>query len=590
MKKTKKVIKRLPKIVIAMIMLIAMTVSYIMPIAKVFALDDTYNVVVTLDVADSSDVTLIARGPSGNLAVGQNGDGLVAHRGDGEYIIDFIDTYNNSRYGNSSLVVNCTSNKKCSITVTVPNEHGVMIQVGGDTPIAFKKGDKDYNGENLTSNTTLVVVNNDSVGNHPNDPSNPGFDGKAYLIWSSKNGGTCYHYFDNIPVTLEGGVFYKTSDIRDDNTNEVFDVKAEIKGFALKSQFDKWVTGYKNYKEIDSIDWSKVDTNEIVGVTDMRQYEEAAIEAGVCKRETMAQGDFEKCVDNYVEEQGIFTLHANLQPVGEPYSENAYVSYGDRNFKVIIYNDNYRGVTIGSLDDLSYYPAIWNNPFLRVESYDISETTKDTPVDIETILLEPIVNIKALDEYNSFEIKSIEPLDVPSDAVTVTKVDDEFKIKFSSNFYDNVVFKVTSTDDEVYYIRINRITLDSSLRFIDNKPVIESKFFFDRNTEYTDYIVTAKIVYKDGTYKNIEMVNAKEIDDGLGNKTYAYELDEETEGEGPSGKGLKVSVYRYALSQGEDREISKIYFNVEFKGSTSESYAGAFAGSGKGVVLSFEEE
>ena len=64
-----------------------------------------------------------------------------------------------------------------------------------------------------------------------------------------------------------------------------------------------------------------------------------------------------------------------LQPVGEPTYNNSYVSYGDRNFKVVIYNDNYKGVSIGSLDDLHYYPTTWVDPFLRRDQYDISAGT-----------------------------------------------------------------------------------------------------------------------------------------------------------------------------------------------------------------------
>lgn len=587
MKKTKRVMKK----VMAFVLLFTMIMSYVWPLEEVFA-DGTYDVTITFEVANTSDVTLVARGPLGDMPVGEHGDGIVAFRGDKQIIIDCIDTFNNTRFNNSVLDSVCESNKKCSIKVPVPNDHGVMVQVGGGSPIGFKLGTADYGmgNENLTSDTTITIVNNDNVNNNPNDPDNPGFDGKAYLIWSCKNGGTCYHYFENIPVTLEGGIFYKASDIKDDNTNEVFDTMAEIKGFALKDTFDTWVTKYKAYKNIDNIDWSKLDTSLIVGNTDMRQYEEDAIRDGKCTRENVVEEDFHHCVDNYVEEKGIFTMHADLQPLWEPSSDNAYVSYGDRNFKVTIYNDDYRAVTLGSLDDLSYYPATWNNPFLRVESYDISNTSKENPTEIETILLENTINIKALSEYNSFEIKSMEALDVPETAVTVNKVNGEFKIQFSSNFYDKVVFKVTDTNNKEYFIRINRISLSVNKRNLNNKEVLEGNFYFDRTTEYTDYIVTAKIVYKDGTNKIVEMVNAKEIDDGLGNKTYAYEADLENPEDGPSGKGLKMSTYRYELSDGEEKNISKVYFNVEYEGSTKDNYAGAFVGSGKGVVLDFEEE
>lgn len=571
-------------------MLFALAISYIMPIKNVLASDETYELVITFNVADSSDAGLTASGAGGvRLESGQEGGGLIAYRGDFETIVEFEDSATHEHFLASSTSVICASDKSCTMTLTVPTGHGVMYATPGGANIGFKLGTNDYHGENITENTTLTIVNNNSTGNHPNDEENPGFDGKAYLMWSCDNG-TCYHYFENIPITLEGGAFYKASEIKDDNTGKVFDVKAEIKGFALKEKFEEWVTKYKANKGISEIDWSKLDTSLIVGNTDMREYEEAAEKDGACTKENVTEDDFHSCVDNYVESKGIFTMHADLKPVGEPYSANAYVSYGDRNFKVIIYNDSYRGVTIGSLDDLTYYPAIWENPFLRVESYDISETTKEKPMDIDTVLLESTINIKTLSEYNNFVIKNMEALDVPKDAVIVTKTEEGFKINFKSNFYDKVIFKVTDSNDKVYYIRINREIIGTGIDYRDNKPVLASTFYFDRNTTYSDYIITAKIVYKDGTSKKIEMTNANEIDNGLGDKTYAYEVDEEKGINGPKGKGLKVSSYKYDLTEEEKQKISKVYVNVEKVGSTETNYAGAYVGSGKGVIIDFEED
>lgn len=79
------------------------------------------------------------------------------------------------------------------------------------------------------------------------------------------------------------------------------------------------------------------------------------------------------------------------------------------------------------------------------------------------------------------------------------------------------------------------------------------------------------------------------VDDGLGNVTPAYEVDEE-DSEYNKGKGLKKSTFEYSLSQGGKETIQKVYINVEHKGSTDTNYAGAFTGSGKGVELSFGEE
>ena len=290
---------------------------------------------------------------------------------------------------------------------------------------------------------------------------------------------------------------------------------------------------------------------------------------------TTPQNDFERCVDGYVASQGTWNARAQLQPLGEPEYNNAYVSYGDRNFKVVVYNSNYKGVTIGSLNDLNYYTSEWENPFLRRDQYDISGTTKSKPTGIDTILLEKVVKIKEID-VNGFVISKIEALDVPEDAVEINKVNGEWKIEFSSNFYDNVVFKVTDSNNGVSYLQIKRTTIDAWIKHEDNKPVINADFFFERTKSYEDFILTAKIIYKDGTEKNVTLSAHKGIDDGLGNITDEFEVNE--------GKGLKKATFQYPLNDGEDREIEDIYLNAEFTGSTSSKYAGSYAGSGKGVL------
>ena len=315
----------------------------------------------------------------------------------------------------------------------------------------------------------------------------------------------------------------------------------------------------------------------------MREWEEKAISAKVCTKTNTPQDEFIACVNNYVSTQGIITI-AKLQPVGEPSDNNAYVSYGDRNFKVVIYNDEYKGLTIGDLSDLNYYPSSWTNPFIRQDQFDISGTTKNNPTTINTVLLESTLVIKTL-EYNSFNISSIEALDVPKEAVTITKVNNEFRLEFSSNFYNNVVFKVTDSNDEVSYFQVKRFTIDGWIKNVDNHPVLTADFYFDKNRTYSDFDIKAKIVYKDGTTKNVELKAAYGVDDGLGNITKAYEVNE--------GKGLKKSSFEYTLNDGEDKIIDKIYLNAEYKGSTDTTYAGAFVGSGEGELANLyhgEEE
>ena len=571
-------IRKLSKIGIAITLVFAFTLMCIQPLTSVLA-DGTFNVAITFEVANSSDVTLQAKNGNEVVAYNSEGDELIGIRGEGDSRIEFEDTYNNDKFTGNDVKVVCTDNKHCTATVTVPNEHGVRIVTAGGTPFSFMLGNQEYGfgNDNIVSNTTLTVVNRDIEV----------FDGNAYLIWSCGNG-TCYHLFEGI---TEDAMFIKASTIKADNDNtKTFDVHAEKKVFASKADFERWQNDYKAYKNISSIDFSTVDPSEVIDHIDMRDFEEQAINDKACSREGIDREEFEHCVDEYVANKGIFTSRAGFQPVGEPFSENAYVSYGDRNFKITIYNDEYRGVTIGSLNDLEYYPAVWNDQFLRVESYDVSSDSPDNAAVIDTILLEPIVNIKALD-YNGFEIKSIEAMDVPANAVSVTKSGDEYKIKFASNFYDNVLFKVTSTDNQTYYFRINRLTIDARLDYdVQGNYFVSAYFYYDNRTTYTDYKLTAKLVYKDGKSKIVTMENSKKIDDGLGNVTYAYEVDQEAITDGPTGKGLKVAAYAYSVDEAEAKTVSKIYINVEKVGSTKTTYAGAFAGSGKGMLIDVEEE
>ena len=105
------------------------------------------------------------------------------------------------------------------------------------------------------------------------------------------------------------GIFIKETEIEADNkAGEKFNIFADKKFFAGKEDFDNWVEKYKTTHG-GSIDWTIIKTETMMG-------------------------------------RGL----ADYQPVGEPYLNNAYVSYGDRNFKCIIYNSSFRALSIGSLE------------------------------------------------------------------------------------------------------------------------------------------------------------------------------------------------------------------------------------------------
>ena len=573
----KKISKKIMAIAIATIML----VSYFLPLTSVIANaygTGTNFIKVGIDNKNTG-FTLI------NATV--NGDPWT---GEGDEYHSNNDTYN------------------IVISVSKDGDRIPDIQYGGNWSGQIQKNytvtDDTYtytlnlnnsNHQEFLGLSIIEKMENNGVEPGP-EPGESYFDGKAYVVWSCGTG-TCYHYFDNIPAFDDGNsTFYKATNVKADNDSTIsFDVKANRKDWILKEDFERWENSYKAKYHVEEINWANVDPEDIIGEPpDMREWEEKAITSGTCVRPPEdAPGNerenFERCVDKYAEEQSGMLPFVKLQPVGEPSYTNAYVSYGDRNFKVVIYNNEYKGVTMGDLSKLSYYPAEWTNAFIRRDQFDISGSTKNKPAQLNSILLESTVRIKALD-YNGFEIASIEPLDVPEDAVTVTKENKEFKLEYSSNFYDEVVFKVTDTKGGVSYMQIKRYTIDGWIKFVDNHPVLTADFYFDREKSYKDFDLTAKIIYKDGTSRNVTLTASYGIDDGLGNMTWDYEVDEEKTEYGEGGKGLKKSSFNCNLEDGEDRLIDRVYLNAEYKGSTEYNYAGAYVGSGEGVLANIYHE
>ena len=567
----RKIMKKLPKRLIASLMLLIMIFTCFAPLSKVIANDENENVF-HLDLFDGIGFTI-------NSVTVNN-----------EAWTGAADEYqnNNNQY---HVVISVSGNETTGDIVP-------RIQYGGNWSNYVEESTQHEGNTytfvlDVTDSTHIgflgleIIENNDQGG----DPNEPHFDGKAYLLWTCGNG-TCYHYFNDIPNFDDGhSTFYKDTDLKADNdVTKTFDMRARNIGWAFPEDFDRLVEAYKTKNNTNTVDWTKINSDDIIGdPADMNEWERLAVEADACERPANnAPGDvidaFHECVDDYALNVGGLLPFIKMQPLNEPSYNNAYVSYGDRNFKIVIYNSNYKGVAIGDLSDLSYYPSQWNNPFTKRDQFDISGTTKEKPTGIDSILLESTINIKTL-PYNNFEIASMEALDVPADAVTITKVGDEFRLVFSSNFYDNVVFKVTDTNGGISYLQMNRYTIDGYFKYNGNKPVIAAEFYFDRTKSYDDFILTLKIYYKNGTTKSVPMEAIYGIDDGLGNMTYDYEVDEENTNEGPRGKGLKKSYFEYELEDDEINTISKMYINGEYTGSTASNYAGAYVGSGEGVQV-----
>lgn len=589
MRRIKKTIKKYPKKLVVSIMLLVMVFSCIAPLSKVIAASygegDKY---ITMGFQNKEGFTISAKVNNATW----NSDKDEFHSKDNKYHIEII------------ISGNDTTGDKVPNLIWGGNWNGEDGKITNST----HKVDGGYQfvlDLTVTSAQTFLGLTveekqNGSEGVEPGpEPGESYFDGKAYVVWSCGTG-ICYHYFDDIPNFDNGNsTFYKDTEITADNKEGVtFDVKAKYIGWYLADEFTEWQRLYK-IATGNEVNWNTLDPEIILGEPNQHidELEKAAINANACEKpDEDAPRDekdaFERCINEYAAEHDHDIWTHQLQPVGEPTYNNVHVSYGDRNFKVAIYNSNYKGVTMGDLSKLNYYPAEWTNPFIKRDHFDLSGSTESKPAQLNSILLESTVRIKALD-YNDFEIASIEPLDVPADAVKISKEKDEFIIEYSSNFYDNVKFKVTDTKGEVTYMQIKRYTIDGWIRNDEKNPLLIADFYFDNKKSYQDFNLTAKIIYKDGTSKNVTLEASYGIDDGLGNITEAYEIDESDPKFGEGGKGLKRSVFTYSLETGEADNIQDIYLNAEYKGSTADNYAGAYVGSGEGVLANIyhgEEE
>ena len=151
------------------------------------------------------------------------------------------------------------------------------------------------------------------------------------------------------------------------------------------------------------------------------------------------------------------------------------------------------------------------------------------------------------------------------------------------------------TDGNSYYIYINRRTIDPYIDANKNnsKGKIVAEVFYDRETSYSDYVVLDKIQYKNGSSKVVKLTGIKYGEDSLGNQIDEIEYDEENPpfdiDVNARGKGIKRTKYAYDISVDELKIVDKIYINVEKKGSSDTTYAGNFAGSGKGELIDMKD-
>ena len=474
----------------------------------------------------------------------------------------------------------CENETRCTLKVsgvdTTLASNGIHFVTAGDS--SFDLYFTDHGHYDMT--TTNLLTDTDFIIEYRMNEFEE-FDGRAYAIWAcgENDSEVCLHLIEGIENSGSATEYYAASTITDiKNVARTFDQFGMLededyaRGMALASSVERWVVDYTGNENatVEDVDWSKVDIHQFLRGENKGEWEARLIADGTCAAGT-DEDTLHGCVDDYFDKNGLVEGGGvKLQPVGESQGESSYTSYGDRNFRLTIYDDSYRAIELGDLSDLNYVPVFYEDATF-VDAIDISKTTKETPAVMQSVLLEKTINIKAA-TVGGLEIASIKAIEIPADAVTISESNGEYKIVFNSNFYDKVTFAITDKASKVYYLRIERSVLDTSV----GESGARVNFFFDAATKYSDYELVATYVYEDGTMVQKTMKNAEAIDDGLGNMTYDFET--------AGGKNLKVATY-HTVEKSEEwlNGLEGVYFNVRMAGSTDTVYNGTLAGSGLGI-------
>ena len=484
-----------------------------------------------------------------------------------------IDNGQHQEVAEENIYVELSQNHKTATIKIYNTAAGVMLSTPGDRNFDIDNYFGAY--QLITENTTLTIVEREQE-----EP----FDGKVLLIWQCGEE-VCKHEF-NLAEPQTMSYFLDTSITDDQDNTRKFDLKKALNGeidgtYVLPSDLTEWEAAYT--QENANYNFRTTDIGLMLRGR-MEEIEHQLEQNGTCEH-TGNPGEFERCVDEHanptIVDRGLERRLSNGQEGGN----NSYISYGDNIFKITIYTEDYAGL----IEDESTYNYKRNRfDTMYSESKDISGTTQENPYVLDTLLIEGKTIISS-NNINGVEFKEIKALNVPEGAVEITKISGgKFQIKFNSNFYDRTVFEITDQNDNKYYVRIVRSIVSVSVH--NNDPIInkntrfvEVDLLFDANQSWDDYEVNATIVSKDGTYKKETLTNLGAIDIGGGNVFYVQEKD--------FGQNLKIASFGLDLDGDEHyfESIEGIYINVRKAGTTEETYAGTYAGNGRGLFITGSE-
>lgn len=517
------------------------------------------DVVFTFGVADGfeSHIQMAALGSEGAITPGTPnavgfGFSVTVDGGSNPSIIEPNKTSDNGKFNSSDVSVICTTATSCSVTIQNLGSDGVRFSTPGDAGFALRYAD----GGAYSSTATNLTSNAQFEFYIPSDRPNT-YTGQAYVAWKcAEHSGVCLSLLtippalDNVNQSTRNFAYFAASTVTDARTGEYFSNfnNEDERGFILTGSFTNWVEAYKTRNSVSSVDWSTVNIAELLYGTDT--------------------------VDG-----------AKIPPLGEPMGANSYVSYGEHAFNAIIYGDSYAALTAVNINALEYVPYGF-----AADPVELSGSTATAPAVLSMPLLDNRITIDSTG-IGGFDITSIEVLDsnIPAQGVSITSDagTGAFVINFGSNFFDNVVFKVTGANGQTYYLEVRRVTFtqmefEHATMWNNNFTGIRGELIYKDTTSHSDYEVTVNVVYRDGTSTQYVAENLGYVDENYGgNLVFASEYSGAM-----SGTGLKRANFGVRFDDMDfDRDIDRVYFNVRYTGSTGDDYAGTFAGSGRGIVL-----
>ena len=355
-------------------------------------------------------------------------------------------------------------------------------------------------------------------------------------MWLNDSGNLCYHKFSNFTGLNEQGEY----DINYVHVNSLTDESGNGFNYTFGRQPANWTLA----RDVE---------------------ENGVIKANLTKEDVFGNGSDD--------------MGCQLNPCGAENGSNSICTNGDRIFRATIYRDEYEAIQFDTTDSyIQYFPDFWDPTFFS-SIIDISGTTPKKPAVFRTYLLNIWAAFKA-GIYSLSPIKSVEALNVDSDVIYIDSSEISQELNYyitynDTNYYDHVVFKITTENGNEYYVRIERVSFNIMSEGQGNNKKVIASLYYPTDLSYEDYDVVVTKVKKDGS-QEITIVDPVDMFDPFTGSGEMVNRDSH------GGKELKKSLYSVDV----DNDVDGMYFTVVQKGALNcenEVYDGTFSGSGRGI-------